>query len=92
LQLCEERPFLSTPDDRDKRTAPDGRTRCLLKQLPVSKGDAGQPAPADGSGWYYDDFSSEATDKCGGASHQRVIFTHDVATPADVRVYVDCNP
>ena len=67
-----------------------GRTRCILNQVPVAEGDGGlQPEP-DGSGWYYDDFSSQAVDQCGNASDQRVVFTDDVLTPADVRVYVDC--
>jgi hypothetical protein len=92
LQLCEERSFLSTPDNRDLRTAADGRTRCIVSQVPTPSGDAGADAAVASSGWYYDDVSSEATEKCGGASHQRVVFTADVVTPADVRVYVDCDP
>jgi hypothetical protein len=91
LQLCEERPYLVAPEDRDMRAAADGRTRCIMHQVSVTQAAGGAaPEPMD-SGWYYDDFSSVATDQCGGASHQRVVFTDDVSAPADVRVFVDCD-
>jgi hypothetical protein len=90
LGLCEERSYLAVPEARELRTSVDGRTRCILNQLAVSEGDGGLVPEADGSGWYYDDFTSEATERCGGGSDQRVVFTDDVLTPADVRVYVDC--
>lgn len=91
LQLCEERDYLTTPEDRDQRTAPDGRTRCLVNQVAVRAGDGGALLDPDGQGFYYDDFSSEAREQCGGASEQRVVFTDDVSPPADVRVFVDCE-
>jgi hypothetical protein len=88
LSLCEQRPYLSSPEAREQRTSIDGRPRCLLHQVPVSTTGETSPDPAQ-SGWYYDDFSSAALEQCRGGD-QRVVFTDDVATPSDVRVYVDC--
>ena len=90
LSLCEQRPYLPTPEARELRTSADGRTRCILDQVAVAAQDGGAAPEPDASGWYYDDFSSPAVGQCGEASEQRVVFTEDVVTPGDVRVYVDC--
>lgn len=87
LLLCDERSFLRAPDNRDERVSADGRIRCLMNQVPVMAG----AAVTGESGFYYDDFSSAAVDQCGGASDQRIVFTDDIETPSDVRVYVDCE-
>jgi hypothetical protein len=92
IQQCEERPYLSTPKDRDLRTTADGRARCLMNQVPVVV-SSGSSKPKSGvEGFYYDDFSSQAVDQCGTKSDQRIVFTSTVKAPVDVRVYVDCAP
>ncbi|MGD8863639.1 MAG: hypothetical protein PVI30_26730 [Myxococcales bacterium] len=75
-ESCDALPFLSAGPE-------DGV--CVVEQL-AAQGTA----PAQGEGWYYDDFSTQAQ-LCPGDSDQAVAFTAAAVPPSGVRAYLDCD-
>ena len=63
-----------------------GGERCPIRQLAVRDGQAAQ-----GTGWYYDDFTSDLDRLCAGNLSRRIAFTEGARAPQGVSVKVDCE-
>lgn len=76
-------------DPEPLRIEPDGRETCRLRQLAVTIDDGG-PTVEPGSGYYLDDFSTDA-DRCGITDGRLLVFTGGAGLRTDVDTHLDCT-
>lgn len=71
------------------RVESDGRETCRLRQLAVTIGEGGSVVEP-GSGFYLDDFSTDA-DRCGVEDGRLLVFTGGAGLRTDVETHLDCT-
>jgi hypothetical protein len=82
---CSQESFLSPVDPGVSATNNQGGVNCQVAQLAVT----GTDVPS-GTGWYYDDFSTELKQNCQTNEPQRVAFSPDAKPPTGVVVSLEC--
>ncbi|MDH5675483.1 MAG: hypothetical protein OEZ06_25395 [Myxococcales bacterium] len=92
VHSCNDLPYLATPSNRPTTTAA-GREVCIVDQVPVVDTGSG-PQPQTGLvGWYYDDFSAEASTECSPTvGPRRIAFCGGAAIVDGANAYLDCAP
>ncbi len=81
---CAERGFLR-PTDPPSSSPDTGGAICVVDQLKVTGTTVEQ-----GDGWYYDNFSTDATTTCPKATPQRVSFSPSATPLGGVTVKLEC--
>jgi hypothetical protein len=87
---CAQAPFLGPVDEGRATKNAAGGNNCKVNQLPVASTDTASKMPPAGSGWYYDNYTSDLQKTCSKTQQQRVAFTADAKPPTGVTVKLEC--
>ncbi len=83
-QTCDTVPGATQRMENGAPIIEDGRPVCTLaQQVPTSRAPGGEPT---GDGWFYDDFTMDVMMNCAADRQQRIAFTAQPPSGAEVRL------